>query len=393
MLDAIRSSDDDAVLADALEALDIAVCLADARLPDLPLVWANAAFERTTGYALPDVLGRNCRFLQDGLPDQPQVEVLRQAIAGETAVTVVLDNRRADGTTFANEVSLTPLHDDAGELTHYLALQRDVTDEVAAARDAQRLQEEQDELTRSLQRSLVPPELPDVPGVDVAVRFQPGATSRDGAAVSGDFYDLYAATGAVGEAATWNMAIGDVEGRGAGAASYTATVRNLLKGIGLSEGSPAQALRLLNSALLDQLGDRFVTVALAQLQVRQGSVRATLALGGHPQPVLVSDGEASLVGTPGDLLGVLPDADASDARLRLRPGDALLMYTDGITEAGPTGDLFGEERLLQAVEDAAAAGRPAAGDIVDGVLDAVRQHDGATDDDSALLAARVEAGE
>jgi hypothetical protein len=90
------------------------------------------------------------------------------------------------------------------------------------------------------------------------------------------------------------------------------------KGIGLSQGSPAHALELLNSALLDELGDRFVTVALAQLQVREHSVRARLALGGHPQPVLLHDGEARLVGTPGELLGVLPDVRATDERLLLR---------------------------------------------------------------------------
>jgi sigma-B regulation protein RsbU (phosphoserine phosphatase) len=369
------------VLADALEALEVSVCLADARLPDVPLVWANAAFERLTGYQVHEVLGRNCRFLQEGLPPQPGLDTVRRALASATPVTVVLTNRRADGSLFSNELSITPLHDDGGTLTHFLAVQRDVTPQVDAAAQV-------DRLSRSMQGDLAPKKLPEVQGLDVAVRYQPGNSSGDGAAVSGDFYDMYAATGGVGEAATWNVAMGDVAGRGAGAAAYTATVRNLLEGIGLSEGSPAQALQLLNSALLDELGDRFVTVALAQLQVRQDAVRATLALGGHPQPVLVSDGEASLVGTPGDLLGALPDATATDERLRLAPGDALLLYTDGITEAGPADDQFGDERLLQAAQDSAGD----AGDLVDGVLHAVRQHERATDDDSARLAVRADQG-
>jgi sigma-B regulation protein RsbU (phosphoserine phosphatase) len=373
------------LLADALEALEFAVCIADARLDDLPVVWANPAFERTTGYPVRDVLGRNCRFLHEGLPPQPELDVVRSALARQQAVTVVLTNRRADGETFLNELSLTPLHDDTGEVTHVLAVQRDVTAEVDAAEKAGRLGEEQAELTYSLQRHLVPHKLPEVPGLDVAVRYSPGAASADGTTVSGDFYDLFASSTTVGGAATWHAAIGDVAGRGPAAASYTGTVRNLLKGIALREGSPAHALELLNAALLDELGDRFVTVALAQLQVRQDRVRATVALGRHPPPVLVHDGEARLVGEPGDLLGVLPGAAASDSRVSLHGGDTLLMYTDGITEAGPADDLFGDERLLQAAEDSVGS----ADDVVDGVLSAVQRHDGGTDDDSALLALRV----
>jgi len=374
-----------ALLAEALEQLDVSVCLADARLPDLPLVWANPAFERLTGYPVADVVGRNCRFLQDGLPQQPALADLRAALLARSPVTVVLTNVRADGTPFRNQLAVTPLHDDEGVLTHFLALQIDVTEQVDAAARAGRFEAE---AGQALQAGLVPKTLPDVPGLDVAVRFMPGATGDDGAAVSGDFYDLYAATGSVGAAATWNVAIGDVEGRGPGAAAYTATVRTVLKGIGLSQGSPAHSLELLNRALLDELGDRFVTVALAQLQVRSGSVRATLALAGHPQPVLVRGGEAQLVGTPGDLLGVLPAISATDERVRLEPGDALLLYTDGITEAGPASDQFGDARLLEAAEQHAQD----ADGLVDGVLQAVRQHDGSADDDSALIAVRVKPG-
>jgi PAS domain S-box-containing protein len=367
------------LLATALEQLDVAVCIADARLPDAPLVWVNAAFERATGYPPEQALGRNCRFLQGDLPPQPQVAVLRAAIAAAQPVTVVVLNVRADGSTFSNEVTVTPLHDDAGTLTHFLALQRDVS--VAAQAQADRRA-----LARRMQGDLVPADLPAVPGLDVAVRYEPGATTVDGAAVSGDFYDLYATSSAVGAAATWNAAIGDVEGRGEGAAAYTATVRNLLKGLALDRDSPARSLSLLNSALLDQLGDRFVTVALTRLQVRQDRVRATVALGGHPQPVARTDGQASLVGAPGDLLGVLPQAEVTDSRTDLAPGDLLVLYTDGITEAGRADDQFGEDRLLEVVDGAPGG----AEEVADAVLDAVRAHSGRSEDDAALLVVRVD---
>jgi len=367
------------LLLTALEQLEVSVCIVDARLPDQPLVWVNAAFEATTGYPASHALGRNCRFLSEGLPEQPGKAALRAALATAEPVTAVLLNRRADGTTFFNELTVSPLHDDAGALTHFVALQRDVSAAVHA--DAERRS-----LAQRMQGGLVPPALPDVPGLDVAVRYQPGTTSADGAAVSGDFYDLYATSSGVGAPAAWNAAIGDVEGRGPGAAAHTATVRNVLKGIGLGGDSPARSLQLLNSALLDELGDRFVTVALTRLQVRQDRVRATVALGGHPQPVARLSGEATLVGTPGDLLGVLPCAEVTNARTDLIPGDLLVLYTDGITEAGAVADQFGEERLLEVVQD--AKGTAAA--VADAVLDAVSAHSGPGEDDAALLVLRAD---
>lgn len=387
MSDAAPSADDD-LLSRALEELEVSVCIADARLPDRPLVYVNGAFERMTGWRSGEVLGRNCRFLQEGLPPQPEVLQLRAALDAAEPVQVVLRNRRRDGTPFANRLSITPLHDDDGVLTHFLALQRDVTAEVETAASLAAVSQENVQMAQDLQASLVPPQLPDAPGLDVAVRYTAAGPDWADTPVSGDFYDLYATASDVGGAPTWNAAIGDVTGRGAGAAAYTATVRNLLKGLALRPGSPAEALGLLNEALLDQLGDRFVTVALAQLQVRRSRVSATLALAGHPQPLVVVDGAASFVGEPGDLLGVLPGAAATDERVQLHDGDALVLYTDGITEAGPADDQFGPERLQQA---ASGLGPQAtARDIADAVIEAVDAHEPHRDDDAALLVVRAD---
>lgn len=376
------------LLVQALEAVDVSVCIADARLDDMPVVWVNDAFESMTGYASADVLGRNCRFLQGSVPAQPQLDEVRKALSTGVPVSVIVLNERSDGTRFHNQIALSPLHDDAGGLTHFLALQRDVTADVADQEAAAEGRAAGEVMAQALQRSLAPPRLPDVPGLDVAVRYEAATTREDGTAVSGDFYDVYATADAVGAAATWNAAIGDVAGRGPEAAAYTATVRHLLKGIALRGSTPSESLALLNAALLDELGDRFVTVALAQLQVRRESVRATVALGGHPRPVLVRDGEAHLVGEPGDLIGAFEGARSVDARVRLEPGDALLMYTDGVTEAGPADDQFGEDRLLET----AAAATGDAGTLVDAILGAVHQHAPGVEDDSALLALRVERG-
>ncbi|MEM7482757.1 MAG: PAS domain-containing protein [Acidobacteriota bacterium] len=108
------------------------ITVADARQPDLPLVYANGAFSRMTGYAVEDCLGRNCRFLQGSDRDQEGLTAMREAIRERRDVQVVLRNFRADGRLFWNELKIMPVFDEAGELTHYIGLQTDITSRVRA---------------------------------------------------------------------------------------------------------------------------------------------------------------------------------------------------------------------------------------------------------------------
>ncbi|MGJ3237827.1 MAG: PAS domain S-box protein [Anaerolineae bacterium] len=111
----------------AIEHSPTGISIADARLPDLPLIYINPAFEKTTGYSPLDAIGRNCRFLQNDDRDQDAVHELRRAIQNEEAVTVVVRNYRKNGEMFYNELSLAPIHDNAGILTHYVGISTDVT--------------------------------------------------------------------------------------------------------------------------------------------------------------------------------------------------------------------------------------------------------------------------
>lgn len=118
----------------AMEAENaLPMTVADATLPELPLVYVNTAFERLTGYARAEVLGRNCRFLQDGIADQPGLAALRAALAEARDCTVLLRNRRRDGSVFANELHVAPIRDAAGRVTHYIGVQSDVTERHRAA--------------------------------------------------------------------------------------------------------------------------------------------------------------------------------------------------------------------------------------------------------------------
>ncbi|GAB5490088.1 MAG: hypothetical protein Phog2KO_03030 [Phototrophicaceae bacterium] len=111
----------------AIEHSPSGISIADARLPDLPLIYINPAFEKTTGYSALDVIGRNCRFLQGNERNQDGVLEIRHAIDNEQPVTVVIRNYRKNGELFYNELSLAPIHNDVGELTHYVGICTDVT--------------------------------------------------------------------------------------------------------------------------------------------------------------------------------------------------------------------------------------------------------------------------
>lgn len=112
----------------AVDATRSGVAIADARLPDQPLVYVNEAFEQMTGYTQAEVLGRNCRFLQGPETDREDIAYLRSAVQATEPCLVQLRNYRKDGTPFWNELSVSPVFDERGRLTHYIGVQTDVTD-------------------------------------------------------------------------------------------------------------------------------------------------------------------------------------------------------------------------------------------------------------------------
>ena len=212
----------------------------------------------------------------------------------------------------------------------------------ALAVDNARLYRDRSEIARILQRSLLPPLLPEVPGVEVGAEYLPVGEANE---VGGDFYDLIN-TGEDG----WVCAIGDARGKGAEAAAVTALARYTIRAISLKDDRPAEVLAALNEAMLQQLPeDRFCTVACVRLEPEDGSpgVGAEVSRAGHPPPLVVrADGSVEEVGPPGRVLGVFPDAELGCVSLRLMPGEALVLYTDGVTEArSPDGEFFGEGRL------------------------------------------------
>lgn len=119
--------------AQIVNSTDAAIAIADARLHDMPLVFVNPAFEALTGYTLADVYGKNCRFLQGDTRDQSSVLALREAITKEANARVLLRNYRKDGSLFWNDLMISPMHNAAGELTHYFSVCLDASKQVLRA--------------------------------------------------------------------------------------------------------------------------------------------------------------------------------------------------------------------------------------------------------------------
>ena len=209
-----------------------------------------------------------------------------------------------------------------------LYLAEELAARCAIAVDNARLFRERTRIARTLQESLLPPVLPELSGVDVGARFHAAGAGYE---VGGDFYDVFETGGG-----SFGVSIGDVCGKGADAAAVTALARYTLRATAMREPSPAEVLRILNEAMLAQRADdrRFCTVAFARFDPTPTGMRATIASGGHPLPLALRAGaEASEAGVPGTLLGVVPDPEIYDLTVDMEPGDALVLFTDGVTEA------------------------------------------------------------
>jgi serine phosphatase RsbU (regulator of sigma subunit) len=265
---------------------------------------------------------------------------------------------------------------------HDLAVAEDLALRAAAAVENARLYERTAAIVRTLQASLLPPVLPELPGVDVAAAYRAAGHGLD---VGGDFYDVFNTA-----EDQWYAVVGDVCGKGAEAAAVTALARYTIRAAAVRRRAPSAILRWLSDAMLQQQDDehgRFCTIACAHLDLGHVPARVTVACGGHPLPVVVRrDGGTEQIGTPGTLLGLVPDPELQDRTAELGEGDTLVLYTDGLTEAGAPEHVWDPEELAAAARQAANG---SVGGMVERLLAAAIGSLGAVRDDVALLALRA----
>jgi integral membrane sensor domain MASE1 len=251
----------------------------------------------------------------------------------------------------------------------------------AVITERRRAEEAVEYVAGTLQESLLPSQLPVIPGVETAVDFRAAGRQH---LVGGDFYDLFKR-----DDGSWAVVVGDVLGKGATAAATTGLARYTLRAAAVSERQPSRILGLLNDAIRRQSPDQSCTVACGRLDVDGANgARVTLSVGGHPLPlVLRADGQVEPVGEPGTMLGVLPDPQLADQTADLAPGDALVLYTDGLTDAYAPGRLVKRAGLVAALES--CAGRSAT-EIASGIQEAVLGvREAEPRDDIVLLVLRI----
>ena len=248
---------------------------------------------------------------------------------------------------------------------------------------SRRAYEERDQVARVLQESLLPPRLPVIEGLEVAGRYSPGE-----GIVGGDFYDLFP----TGDDA-WCAAIGDVQGKGARAAARSSLVRHAVRLAAVESSGPAEMLQVVNRAVLaDQDPDdhRFSTLQVARVMPRPGRVDMRIGSGGHPPAMVVrADGSVEEVDGRGTLLGVVEEFDAAETVVVLSPGDAVVFFTDGLTEARCGAEVFGEGRAGEALAKLSGASAAEIAEALEAASDAFG--DGRRRDDLALLVLKMPA--
>ncbi len=316
-------------------------------------------------------------MLRAGAQDEEHYEALME-IGMRSAIVVPMTTRgRTLGAmTFVTGASGRRFDAQDVEVAHELARR------CATAIDNARLYTDRSYIARTLQQSLLPVELPDIPGIEAAARFRP---TGEGNEVGGDFYDMFE-TGDRG----WTVIMGDVCGKGPDAAAVTALARYTLRAAAMRERVPSRSLAVLNEAMLRQRDDRrFCTVAYAYIEKLDRGARAGVSTGGHPLPLLLrADGTVETVGAPGTLLGIVPDPSLVDELVTLEPGDALVFYTDGVIESrAGTNGVLDERRLAELVGTCAGQGADAIASKVEEA--AVLTQGGKPKDDIAVLVLRV----
>jgi len=376
---------------DAEKLYERAPCGYLSTTPDGLIIKVNQTFLTLTGFERHELVGRKnfADLLTAGGRIYHETHYLPMLTMQDSAREIALDIVTSDGTRLAVLVNSVLERDVSGAPVVVRTAVFDATERRGYERELLLAKEraEQSEarataLARTLQRTLIPPAPPRIAGLDVAATYRPAGNGEE---VGGDFYDVFEVANG-----DWVVVIGDVCGKGVDAAVVTALARHTLRAASVSQELPSRALDTLNQVLLHHETDRFCTVALLRLRHRDDGWRGTLACGGHPLPLLIRTGSGAVeLGSSGSLIGVLDQPTWQDTDVDLRPGDAIVAFTDGVTEGRNGEDFYGDNRLRASVIRHAGS----ATSLAEGVLaDVLEFQSGDARDDIAIVAVSVPVG-
>ncbi|MGZ6695328.1 MAG: GAF domain-containing SpoIIE family protein phosphatase [Solirubrobacteraceae bacterium] len=314
-------------------------------------------------------------MIAERVSDPEQLELVRRLGLRSYVAAPLTARGRAFGT-------ITLASAESGRLFEQADVQlaEELARRAGVAIDNARLYTERTYIAHTLQAKLLPERLPEIPRALLAARYRAAGELNE---VGGDFYDVFARS-----ATEWALVVGDVSGKGAEAAAITALARYTLRAAAMDELPPSAALTRLNQAMLADGSSQFATVVVAFVAEGAGGLRVRLSLGGHPPPlVLRGDGSVDPAGRYGGLLGLIEDVRLHDAETVLAPGDVMLLYTDGVTEAGPRTAPLGQDGLTELLARLAGHEPQAIVDEVESAV--VGAQTGEPRDDIALLALRA----
>lgn len=393
-----------ALLEGILGATSEGITIADARLPDQPIIFANAGFERLTGYSSAEVLGRNCRFMQGPETDRETVAEIRTAVEDGRACTVELLNYRKDGLPFWNRLSITPIRDAGGEVSHFIGVQSDITS-LRETEQALRLAKQELEVANRhmaddlkaaarVQQALLPQSLPDVPEMDFAWVFRPCTQ------LAGDGLNVVAL-----DDKRFGIYVLDVSGHGAPAALLSVTLAQLFSPIpgqsvlfapdpssnsGFRVATPAEVAAELNRQFQKRIDTRqYFTLFYGIFDA--AAMELVYVSAGHPPGVFVPR-QGTLRELPVRCLpvGLVQNPTYEEGRIRLSPGDRLYIYTDGLTESKDREERqFGTHRLHHAIRESRSRPLQASVDAIETAAE--RWADFDLDDDLSIFALEVAA--
>jgi sigma-B regulation protein RsbU (phosphoserine phosphatase) len=377
-------------LGQLFEHAPVGILLAD---PDGVVRAANPCSGVVLGWQPRTAVGTALQAMLSGDDDDDAAtRLLQESVRSGSPSEATITRTGPDGTTQHLEITVAPVDPEHWDLGVFVLL-RDESERIRALESAERARraaeadaERYAELAWTLQESLLPPDLPQIDGIELGARYHPAG---DGSEIGGDFYDIFQVS-----EDEWFAVMGDICGKGAGAARLTALTRYSLRAATVRTRPIEQNLSDLNTALSRQYEidrqrgqHRFATATAIRFRAEaDGSgVCVRAGSGGHPPPLVVrTDGTVEEVPCRGPLLGVFPEGTFVTGEAHLDPGDVLVLYTDGVTEARQGHEEFGEDRLRDLL--ASCAGMPAS-EVAGVVEEAVLTFQaGVARDDIAVLA-------